>query len=427
MKNYVSSRSINIPQKIDANIAVYFLGLLLMLMGLSFPLFSLLSFGIFGLYLIIKDIKSAYYLLFFLLPFANIFKYSTSSSSMFTYLELILALEVIINIKKIPQKTFATMICLIMIQILGCKMEVTVFLKQACILPLICGVMMFDLDTVKVVKHFSFGLFFSSLCATFSDFIPGLDMYLKEIKVFEISLDALRFTGLYSDPNFYSSAIILASAGLITLMYQKAIKKTWIIMVLLLLEYGIQTVSKSFFLMLIVIAVIITAICLKSRKYKMVFTLFGLTAVLVILIMTNVVNIFDNVISRIVLGDFTTGRDNIWMMYIEEILKNPVKIPFGYGIGEPLLFGKAAHNSYIDLIFYYGVVGSFLWFGFIKSVLPKNKIKLLSIESVPFLSFLIMSFFLSYIVMFDLPFLIIYILLLAKSGQKKEIGAVKVA
>ena len=58
------------------------------------------------------------------------------------------------------------------------------------------------------------------------------------------------------------------------------------------------------------------------------------------------------------LSDMTTGRSDIWVAYIREIFADLKILFFGNGINTLGSIERGAHNTYIELIFYLGVVGT---------------------------------------------------------------------
>lgn len=412
------------PIKIKLFYVFYLFELVCILIGLSYPIVSIIAFMVAAVWIFQVDTKSCFYMLYLLLPLANIFKYAVYSSSLFTYLELVVIVKIILSTKYIPRNTFLSILFLMMIQLVGCNLNIIIFIKQASILFLIYGGLLNKLDVSKVIKYFSLGILSSSIIAQLVDYIPELALYLKEIKVYEFSTDALRFTGLYSDPNFYSSVVILSLIGILTFVYKSKLGKSWLIIAVFLAIFGLQTVSKSFFLMLAVILVLILAVCIQNKSYNILFPIILCFIAFLGLCLADVINIFDNVLARLSTGDISTGRDDIWVEYLRGIVSNPIKLTFGYGIGAELMNGKAAHNTYIDFIYYYGVLGSILWVCFFNSILPHDKSKFFTFTCVsPLVCLLMQSFFLSYIVMYDFAFLVLFVLLMLKSDEIESKGA----
>ena len=59
-------------------------------------------------------------------------------------------------------------------------------------------------------------------------------------------------------------------------------------------------------------------------------------------------------------NDLTTGRNEIWSMYLDYILSNPRVICIGDGIGAAYI-QKAMHNIYIEIWYYVGILGGLLY------------------------------------------------------------------
>ena len=66
-------------------------------------------------------------------------------------------------------------------------------------------------------------------------------------------------------------------------------------------------------------------------------------------------------VQRLTNGDMTgTGRFPMWITLIKEMLNNPIKMIFGFGTGAVKYYtgkGLVSHNTYLDFLFNYGVIG----------------------------------------------------------------------
>ena len=90
----------------------------------------------------------------------------------------------------------------------------------------------------------------------------------------------------------------------------------------------------------------------------------------------------DNTIS-----DFTTKRTDIWINYFNHFEENPMVLLFGNGYSNSaMVYGRAAHNTIIQLIFQFGIVGCLFlatWFVcFVKSFVNSFTIQLQSFLSL---------------------------------------------
>ena len=69
------------------------------------------------------------------------------------------------------------------------------------------------------------------------------------------------------------------------------------------------------------------------------------------------------------MSTFTTGRSDIWVNYFEYFRLNPLTVFFGKGYTNILINEKASHNTLIQIIFQFGIVGSVCLFMWIKQII----------------------------------------------------------
>ena len=122
------------------------------------------------------------------------------------------------------------------------------------------------------------------------------------------------------------------------------------------------------------------------------------------------IEMLNNILERLFSADdfnsLTTGRFNLWQSYIEYFSLHIDKLIFGGGLGAPLLDDKAAHNTYIELIYNYGIIGIALFiFTLHTSFSGKKKTVRKSIFNYSgIVVVLVMYFFLSMLFYFDMAF-----------------------
>ena len=143
-----------------------------------------------------------------------------------------------------------------------------------------------------------------------------------------------------------------------------------------------------------------------------VFTAAGV--ILLMNILSGKIAIFNNILTRLENGlkdinELTTNRSNIWNLYLEHIFeKNLLLTVFGHGVGAGYAGSAAAHSTVLDLLYYYGIVGSTLfvavgWVAAGKGI--KRKFTLLNVFSWVILG--TMALALSCLMFFDFAFMII--------------------
>lgn len=381
----------------------------LMLAGLTMPLFTLGAFGICLLYVVLKNNEHSICLMFFLLPFANIFKLGPQSTSLYTYLMLVLIVKLIFSRRYINANFVFLWARLTILQAIGCKGNYTLLIKQACILLLIYGYFnSCQRITKELTFNMAYGLIVSCLIGLMSEIIPGLGQYMRIVKAYEISANTYRFTGLYTDPNFLSVSLILISLSIIILAEYNEIKKVDMWMCIPLLGFGILTISKSFFLMLIMLVLLYSLIMWENHNYKTIILLAAVIAVVVLLTLTGKITIFNSFIDRFKYSnDISTGRFAILANYFRHILSNPIQAILGFGIGARYVGKNVPHNTLIDFIYYYGVLGSFFFCAGLNRALRFGKTYKKIGNIAPAICVLVMFMALSALQMYDFPFVLI--------------------
>ena len=95
---------------------------------------------------------------------------------------------------------------------------------------------------------------------------------------------------------------------------------------------------------------------------------------------------------RMFKGDISTGRFGIWESYSEYLNRSPLTFFFGDGIGTNYLPIGGPHNTYIEAVFFVGILGSMFYLFMIVSILSHKKYnyKKQVINYLPLFVFLIM-------------------------------------
>lgn len=203
-------------------------------------------------------------------------------------------------------------------------------------------------------------------------FIAGLETISHIIETMD---SGTRFAAFADDPNYYSLYICLAIACILNVSGNELYKFSTM---LLLVSIGLLTASKMcFILMIIEFIMIFTQVFsnnLENKKNKkFIFaSIFGLIAVMIVA--KEYVSIFvQNFIRRmgqnsnrgIDLESLTTGRSRIFMEYINILSTNWKCLLFGYGFSYHLFLGistgHGAHNTYLDIILSWGLLGTILF------------------------------------------------------------------
>lgn len=418
---YCVKKSLNtkVEHNTSMNIVAKAMLLVLILLGINVSFFSVVAFVLALAYIIFFDNENGVSCMFLLLPFANIFKLSPDSSSFFTYLTIVLALKLIIKKQKIGKQFLVLWMLLFAIQVAGYNMNWGTLIKQASVLLLVYGYFhCCNNITKRLVLNLGIGVLISCFVANMTSIFSNLHAYLRVVRAYEISFDTYRFTALYSDPNYLSKTLIVLCISLFVLIQQKAIGPKYYILIALLIGFGLQTISKSFFLMLIVMTILFFTISIRARRWgtSLAITLF--CAIVIVLFVYDRISVFGSFFERVKsTNDVTTGRMEIWEDYISVIFSNPINLLFGFGIGSTPKY--MAHNTYLELLYVYGIFGSLTFIAGLKYAFG-NKIGCGEFANwAPAIADIVMVFFLSSLVSFDFGFNLILILsFIAKDSNK---------
>lgn len=186
-------------------------------------------------------------------------------------------------------------------------------------------------------------------------------------------IDGSRFKAYADDPNFYSLYICLSMAILLSCRNKS---KVDLIMLGTLLIIGVLTASKMCILLMlfVIFASILCQLLSKETEKKnhvfMLKTILGIIATLVIF-RNNIIKFWNNLLSRAGLSNgfqsidyarLTTGRSVILSNYLTILSNDVIALIFGYGfmysnyLHEETNHG--AHNTYLDFILSWGIIGT---------------------------------------------------------------------
>lgn len=419
----------------STDIVFSFITAIIVITGVMYSYISLVAFALCLLYFSIcalqNKMEKVFYLLLFLLPFACVFKVSPGSTSLYTYIELYGCFLLVLKFRKI-KKIFLTIFLLYTTYTFWlCGNDITTLIKQ-CLIPLFVYHYFHNTNcsAKSLVLSYTSGLLFSSLFGLFYNEIPNLTNYIELDRAYELEGQVVRFSGLYNDPNYYSAAMILAVSCLLFLYIRGELKISSLVLCVAIVLFGVQTVSKSFIIMLASVYLIFTIVLFIKRDY---FTSILFACILFLLgymVIAGKISIFNNILERLSdsKGNLTTGRSELWMEYIEYFIRNPLKLIFGTGLSSKPLSTHYPHNTYIDFMFFYGIIGTLLFVCSLIVACNNGKKNRKRIENyIPICCMACMFMFLSGVKSFDLVFVLIITIYFLKFAcpDKKEVSICK--
>ena len=331
-------------------------------------------------------------LLLFFMPFSTIIKLSPESIS---FSSVAIALVFVIKLlkhydKPMPTRLIISVCGLGVISLIanllggyGVSLGFLMFFGMLFAFPLMTFWAKDRLRLESCVLYYSLGILLATVLSFAFSENDNLLSYIVVMKDQQI----VRHCGFYGDPNFYASQIVTAT-GLQLLIISKREKGTLInfLLALALTACGAVSVSKSYVLCLAAV-VVAWLFCLpRSRVRRRILLSFAvLTAVAAILIACGLFSgIIDQYIDRFSeskdLASLTTNRVNLWIDYLRFFLDNPMDLLIGQGYANVFAgnLTKASHNTLIQCVYQFGLLGSAVllaWFFSTVRMLKGGRVK----------------------------------------------------
>ena len=364
-------------------------------------------------------------LLFFLMPFANIFKFSATSQSFLTYLLLFFVLWHFFKKRSINIAFLVAFLFFVSFLLLQMFISIDLFRTIKFVANILFVYFAINAKTSnnnrKIFLFYILGISLSSIIAI-SNTIPNLNAYIGAKDLGYEYGELARFSGLFADPNYYSTHLIASLCLIVILDHKKQLHAIFsIVLAILLVVFAILTFSKSAFLMLLLPLALFLYSKIKSKKYIAFCLLFLISLILIGATLTGEIQGFETILSRFEQGDdvssITSGRSTIWLEYLSDLMNSYEGLFFGKGFGAPLVNEHATHNTYIDFLYYLGIFGTLLlgvlFFSLIRTKKTVSQRNILNYSIWICIS--IMYFFLSELFYFDWPFHIIIAILVFKT------------
>lgn len=424
-----------------------------------------------------KSARSVYYVIF-LLPFLNVLRRTASHLYLLILLWclilIILGIKLFISffIKKDKKINwlFTSLVAVFLVYIIAIGPLNFTNHGAAFLTIAIMYVLYYYLDELSF-KEIIFVFFWGSVLGGFSGFFRPLFDRAQEIIPLFMEKTAARFNGVSNDPNYYSGDLAVLLAGFMILYLKKDIKYIFYPAMLLLTIFALLSLSK---MMLVIYGFILVVFCLfvliRYRWKKGFIKCLAITGCFLLscVICTNQILSITGRLTRTTAGvkqelvipsdtpeeengeaneelsgeyfvyEFrnnaltvlTTGRTNIWLAYLEESFSSVKYALFGHGVGAPFILCDngykigylAEHNTFVQMIYRLGIVGSVLLLLVVASTFKKQSIKKVKLDNLFILvvmGFLFIS--LCNLLSFRLSiYLTILFLSLVYSGYTKE-------
>lgn len=357
--------------RMRTRLAVYAANVILITLGSAMPVLSLLAFVLDAVCLLRFSKADSFALLFFVMPFATIFKVMVGTPSLFQFLVLLAA-----GIFAFRRRNFSAVRLTVLLLFVG-YIAMGAIDGVAILIKFVGGFTLLYFftedneseNTPLYAYSLTFGFLVSSFVAWFLANFSGIVTYVEVFMPYRINgVDAPRFTALYGDPNYYTVGIIL-SVSLLLLLYARNRLKMLPFLVLIapLVFFGFKTGSKSFLLLLALLCLAFFYILVRRGNYWVVWLAGVLFVAGVVLLLSRENNPLQIILDRLLQqeeGDITTGRVGIWKTYFGYIFSDVRILLFGAGLGSSLPTDSThiPHSTYIDCLYYLGICGTVLLF-----------------------------------------------------------------
>jgi hypothetical protein len=341
--------------------------------GLYYGYFFLVVLMINSYTLIACKPKNTYYQLFFLLPFAMVYKLSPASTSLFAYFMILSAVFMVFRLRNFWKRFILLMVLLILFMFPGVGNDYTLAIKIVSgFVLLYCFIRTVEIKDFKnYIMAFAFGLLGSSIIGQYKLEIASIGKYFTDFNREYINgIATYRFSGLYMDPNYYSiGVVIVLYTSMLLLLHKKVSKLLLVPLIAVLTYFAFLTYSKIFIVALILLFAVFVCYMLGDPK-KAVITILGMGILLVIgYYKISDSDYFIGILGRFQAEDISNNRFTIWFNYLHYFNKSLKTIFLGDGIGAAYYMGKGPHNSYLELVYFLGLIGSFIYLFLLGSIL----------------------------------------------------------
>lgn len=324
------------------------------------------------------DVEDALCVLMFLISFERVFKLQLGGFALLNVLEIVFVLRLLHARKfRIPLKAAIPLFCFGIYSLI-ISANTGIVDCVSIIVAIFLGLLIMkyndgNYDICRLVEYTSAGLVVSSVVALFNGFFPRLESVLGSSRIrIGASLYYYRFSGLQANPNYYTVLVSVVLAVFAVMYLHRRIKAIDVVYVLLLLVFGLMSSSLSFVVSIVVLGLMFfIASCRKNTTYLFLgfLALGGVATVVYVLRNTDFVS---TVLYRLqqyseedalTASSLTTGRTDIWVLYLNYLSSNLRSLILGVGIGANTyeIVGYEVHNYFIEVVFYVGVIGSLLY------------------------------------------------------------------
>lgn len=403
--------------------SIWFISLVCIALGVATtPYLSVIPLLLFFASLLFLQTEEIFALLFGLLPFANVFKLSTTSMSLFTICEIGAVVYLLLK-ERLKVSQFLMLMVLTVYLIISSLND----LNYLTIIKVVVGFLLigFAMSTFtqyglkQSARILSLSTIAMLLLSTNQRYLSYVEKYFTDLDYYIDSTghatDTLRVSGFFGDPNYCAVLIVLVLSLLGVLYYYKAIGTEFWLHAAFLVPLGFLTYSKSYFLCIaLFVIMLILFVLFPKHKCWALISLVGIGGA-VWLVANGKIEAINMILARFSQGNLTTGRTALNQAYLQYIWDNTKVLFFGDGISADRFSGARnnVHCLYIEILYKLGIVGTGLYCATLVAALsnPKKSVERHLVNYFPLMFFLLMFGFLAGVVNYALPFYIIIVAL----------------
>ena len=182
----------------------------------------------------------------------------------------------------------------------------------------------------------------------------------REVPAYWMSSQS-RFNGLFRDPNYYMSLLVVALALLLALRLKGELgRAAFLTMGVCFTVFGLLTYSKTFLILIVLVYIVYILLLLGKRRYLLAFAIVAATGLVIWIALQTEGSPLQIIVHRFAtattLDDLTTGRTELHLRYWNAITQNAVSFLFGYGLDAGYL-RLSPHSLYLEILYHLGFFG----------------------------------------------------------------------
>jgi len=350
------------------------------------------ALGILGLSFLFNRLQNSFYILLFFIPYNNILKLSPDSISFLSIFSIELFLICFFQILKSNNRLYSPLVfklvLLILLSLITFNLNTDYLVEFIGNFIILLNLVFLSslsnkIDYEKSIISYVLGFLFTSVSGLLIGKLPQMSEFIYINMVSRDLGNITRFTGVDKDPNYYGFYALFAITLLLALKRSSKNYNISIINILILIIsiLGFLSFSKMFLLILvmIILLIIINNFNKIYRNIKYIlYSAFG--AILAWFFFSEKIYSYlispylERLIYNIDGGELSNGRIEILSEYIE-ILNSKIYIIF-FGSGffrDAQELSLATHNTYLTLIYTFGIFGTIVLLSFVKDVANQLK------------------------------------------------------